>query len=385
MKNPMKSTICESLFSLSIALCASATPSPAQGNDPATAPAAARKVIPAVTQKKEVPPEEMQRINEETKTPFKYGVVLRGEKDQRVDCPSVFRQNGQWYMVYIAATSHIGYETFLARSADLLHWDKLGKILSFRPEGWDKAQVAGGIALCDPTWGGGSEPQAFDGKYWISYFGGANPGRETPPLALGMAWTKEPAEAGEWNRLAENPVLTGQQTDVRWFENRKLYKSQIVWDKEKTLGYPFVMYFNAQGSGGERIGMAVSDDMAHWKRYGEDPVVASGTREKSGISGDPQIVKIGDVWVMFYFGYGRADGFGKGIDTFACSYDMVHWTKWQGEPQIKPSEKWDSVRGTKPWVIKHDGIVYHFYGALGEDENRTIALATSKDLKKEIK
>jgi len=32
----------------------------------------------------------MQRVYEEVKTPYKYGIVLRGETNQLVDCPSVF-------------------------------------------------------------------------------------------------------------------------------------------------------------------------------------------------------------------------------------------------------------------------------------------------------
>ena len=42
-------------------------------------------------------------------------------------------------------------DTLTNSSADLLHWEKLGKIMSFRPDGWDRWQVDGGIALCDPT------------------------------------------------------------------------------------------------------------------------------------------------------------------------------------------------------------------------------------------
>ena len=322
----------------------------------------------------------MQQVFEEIKTPFKYEVVIRGEKGQLADCPSIFRQNGQWYMVYVSITDKVGYETFLARSADLLHWDKLGKILSFRPEGWDKAQADGGIALCDPTWGGSSELQPYDGKYWITYIGGALKGYETDPLSIGMAWSTDPTQVTEWNRLPE-PILTASQPDARSFEKLTLYKSQVIWDKEKTLGHPFVMYYNAKTKNGyECIGMAVSDDVTHWQRYGEKPVIDNGR----GISGDPQIVKIGDLWVMFYFGTGWKRGVKGPFDNFACSYDLVHWTQWQGEPLISKSEKWDAARANKPWVIKHDGIVYHFYGATGADR-RVIALATSKDLKPDDK
>lgn len=41
----------------------------------------------------------------------------------------------------------------------------------------------------------------------------------------------------------------------------------------------------------------------------------------------------------------------------------------------KPRE----IYAHKPWVLKHDGIVYHFYCAVG-DRGRVIALATSKPL-----
>ena len=46
--------------------------------------------------------------------------------------------------------------------------------------------------------------------------------------------------------------------------------------------------------------MAVSNDMVHWTRYGDEPVIDNG----KGISGDPQVVRMGDLWVMFYFGAG---------------------------------------------------------------------------------
>ncbi len=326
-----------------------------------------------------VPVERMQQVYEEVKTPFKYGVVIRGEEGQLIDCPSIFQYNKKWYMVYVSITNEIGYETFLAESSDLLHWTKLGKIMSFRADGWDRWQVDGGIALCDTRWGGGSKLQSFDGKYWMSYIGGALQGYEPDPLAIGMAWTKTPTETKEWTPIAENPVLSRDQPDVREFEKLTLYKSQVIWDKRKTLGHPFVMYYNGKIKDGfEKIGMAVSDNMIHWKRYGTEPVIANGEDKQTGISGDPQIVKIGELWVMFYFGAFWQPG---AFDTFACSYDMVNWTKWEGPHLIEPSEPWDNQFAHKPWVIKHKGIVYHFYCAVG-DQGRVIALATSKDLRR---
>ena len=121
----------------------------------------------------------------------------------------------------------------------------------------------------------------------------------------------------------------------------------------------------------------MSKDLIHWIRYGQEPVIGNGEERQQGISGDPQIVKIGNVWGMFYFG---AFWKPKAFDTFACSYDLVNWTKWTGPHLIEPSEPWDTQYAHKPWVLKHDGVVYHFYCAVGS-EGRVIALATSQRMK----
>jgi len=321
----------------------------------------------------------LEQVYDEVKTPFKYGVVLKGGgTNEMVDCPSVFRYGSHWYMMYVAISNSVGYQTFLATSDDLLHWSKLGKILAFSENGWDAWQADGGIALADCRWDGTHKLQKFDGKYWLSYIGGAKQGYEKDPLSLGLAWTGNPSAPQAWHRLEKNPVLTPKQPDARAFETKTLYKSQIIHDADASLGWPFVMYYNAKYKNGfEQIGMAVSRDMANWSRYGTNSVVVNGEVKKNGISGDPQIVKIGNVWVMFYFGAGWGP---RAFDTFAASYDLAHWTKWTGPQLIQPSERYDHTYAHKPWVLKYHGVVYHFYCAVG-DEGRVIALATSADLK----
>lgn len=122
--------------------------------------------------------------------------------------------------------------------------------------------------------------------------------------------------------------------------------------------------------------MAISRDLKTWERYGAEPVVDNAPG-KPAISGDPQLVQMGKLWVMFYFGFRWKP---NAFDTFAVSRDLVHWTKWDGPNLIEPSEPWDKTFAHKPWVLKHDGVVYHFYCAVGT-EGRAIALATSRDLR----
>lgn len=323
---------------------------------------------------------EMQRVCDEVKTPFKYGIVVRPGAGEVVDCPSVFRAGDRWFMAYVANHDKVGYETLLAESVDLLTWKPLGKILPFAQTGWDAWQGDGGFALVDPEWGGGAKLQSFAGKFWMTYIGGAQHGYEPDPLSIGLAWTTTPTEARPWTRFAENPILAPGDKDVRAFEARTLYKSQVIWDRAETLGAPFVMFYNGkeQGGGGhEKIGMAISKDMTHWQRYGAEPVIANVGESKWAISGDPQIVRMGELWVMFYFGaFWKPNAF----DTFAVSCDLVHWTKWDGPDLIAPSEPWDKQFAHKPWVLKHGGVVYHFYCAVGS-EGRAIAVATSVDLR----
>ena len=48
---------------------------------------------------------------------------------------------------------------------------------------------------------------------------------------------------------------------------------------------------------------------------------------------------------------------------------------------MRPSESYDAIHANKPWVLKHDGVVYHWYCAVSRRngrEVRGIALAMSK-------
>lgn len=76
---------------------------------------------------------EMEKVYQELKTPYKYGMVITGTEDEGtvdVDCPCVFRYGEMWYMTYVSynMAEGIGYRTHLASSEDLLHWQYKGCI-----------------------------------------------------------------------------------------------------------------------------------------------------------------------------------------------------------------------------------------------------------------
>lgn len=331
--------------------------------------------------------EKMQEVFDKIRTPHKYGLVLAPTTNQyKIDCPTVFRKNNTWYMTYLVYDGKTGndgrgYETWLAQSDDLLQWKTLGRILSYRDGKWDENQRGGFPALPDMTWGGSYQLNTFRNKYWMTYIGGSGRGYETGPLKIGLAHTqrKNLTRPVEWKSF-DKPILSPLDADAQWFENITQYKSVIYHDPDRTLGYPFVMFYNAGGRHpetnvkAERIGIALSRNMKHWKRYPHNPVFT----HEEGITGDAHIQKMGDVYVMFYFSAFRQDRNYKAFNTFACSYDLIHWTDWTGEDLIVPSRHFDNLFAHKSYVIKHEGVVYHFYCAVNQHDQRGIAVATSK-------
>lgn len=339
----------------------------------------------------------MQKIYDEVKTPYKYGMVVAPEDNyHQIDCPMVYREGGKWYMTYVVyngkdGTDGRGYETWLATSDDLLQWKTLGRLLCYADKGWDMNQRAGYPALIDWTWNGSYEMAKHKGRHWMSYFGGEGTGYEAirKPLNMGMAFTKgDITQAHPWE-TSPSPVLSINDKSAQWWEKLTHYKSTVYWDKNKTLGKPFVMFYNAGGINpanqlkAERIGIALSSNMTSWRRL---PLRTA--KRKTGnpvffheapgiITGDAQIVKFPHFYVMFYFSAYNPERKYNAYNTFAVSRDLVNWQDWEGADLVYPSKPYDDMFAHKSYVLKHQGVVYHFYCAVNHAGQRGIAVATS--------
>lgn len=339
----------------------------------------------------------MQKIYDEVKTPYKYGMVVAPKDNyHQIDCPMVYREGGKWYMTYVVyngkdGTDGRGYETWLATSDDLLQWKTLGRLLCYADKGWDMNQRAGYPALIDWTWNGSYEMAKYKGRHWMSYFGGEGRGYEAirKPLNMGMASTKgDITQAHPWE-TSPSPVLSINDKSAQWWEKLTHYKSTVYWDKNKTLGKPFVMFYNAGGINpanqlkAERIGIALSSNMTSWRRL---PLRTA--KRKTGnpvffheapgiITGDAQIVKFPHYYVMFYFSAYNPERKYNAYNTFAVSRDLVNWQDWEGADLVYPSKPYDDMFAHKSYVLKHQGVVYHFYCAVNHAGQRGIAVATS--------
>jgi len=183
-----------------------------------------------------------------------------------------------------------------------------------------------------------------------------------------------------WTKASFNPIhLPGPKGT--WNDDC-LYKVFVLKHEGR-----YWMFYNAYGTPDrcEQIGLATSNDLREWREHPDNPLLRRGDAEKDRdhlIIGDPWIVKRGDLWEMYYFGFdGR-----HARENLATSSDLIHWTKSPFNPIMDagPAGSYDSVHCHKPCLVEKDGVVYHFFTAVGvRGENpdyRAIGLATSRRL-----
>ena len=322
----------------------------------------------------------MESIYGEIKTPFKQGAVIK-LNDYYSDSPSVFRYNGKWYMYYVLIsknTDKSGYETHLSSSDDLLNWKYEGAILKRNSDkkSWDSHQCGGYAAFIDMNFGATNEIQKVNNKYYLAYLGGAGNGYEPDPLYMGLAYSNSPIDSNGFKRFPK-PVISPFDKDASEFERKTIYKGNMLIDNNETLGCKYINFYNAKSAENkERIYVAGSNDGENWKRLFNKPLIdETQTIDNLLISGDPQVVKIGEVYVMFYYRYIKNT---PAYNTFAVSRNLRDWEIWDGEPLIKSEYEWENIHAHKSCVLSYNGVVYHFYCAVNDKNERFVALATSK-------
>ncbi len=326
----------------------------------------------------EISDNEMAEIYNKIKTPIKRGAVIK--RDDYTDSPTVFRKDNVFYMYFIAVSkdcSVSGYETHLACSTDLINWKYLAPV--FRRNNlnhWDSKQCAGYAAFKDICFDGSNELTEINKNYYISYLAGNSDGYEPDPLYMGLAKSCNPTVPDSFIRF-EHPILKPDDNDAREGETKTLYKSCLFEDVLGVTGYPYVNIYNGKSQDGtERIFLAVSNDAEQWERYGDAPVLDMKRIDPDTfISGDPQVICIDDIYVMFFFHYTKGKG---AYNTFACSRDLVNWKIWNGKPLIEPTEPWENIHAHKTWFLRHNGVNYHYYCAVNTDNERFIAVAASE-------
>lgn len=130
----------------------------------------------------------------------------------------------------------------------------------------------------------------------------------------------------------------------------------------------------------ERIGVATSPDLDTWTRYSGNPLIENGPPGAADdrFAADPVVLRHDGRWAMFYYGY-STDRAAR--DLLALGDDPFHFNKIAAPLiDVGPPGSVDETYAHKPGIIYHDDALYHFYCAVSgkwPDETRGIAVARS--------
>jgi predicted GH43/DUF377 family glycosyl hydrolase len=319
------------------------------------------------------------------RTPYKYGqLVLRASPDKNafdsksVDDPFVFYHDGKFQMLYIGYDG-IGYQTGLASSSDLVHWDRVACVARRDPSSkYTRYNVALACLVRESGLTSQGKLKKVHGRYLGAWNAYPSSGYEEGAAVIGLAWSDDLLH---WE-LTE-PILF--PADGAPWEHGGLYRPNLV--EEDGV---FYLFYNAKtdpkpkaegGAWHEQTGVATSRDLKQWTRYDGNPVLPNGDAASwdSRFASNPFVVRHGKLWGMYYFGL---DTKGKARELLALGEDAYHFKKAHeilidvGAPGTV-----DEDYAHKPSVIFHEGKLYHFYCAVSgkwPDEVRGVSVACSQ-------
>ncbi|MDF0488403.1 hypothetical protein PX554_09695 [Sphingomonas sp. H39-1-10] len=314
------------------------------------------------------------------RTPYKYNKLILGGSgvagafdEKAVDCPFVFSHEGRFHLTYVGFDG-TGYQTGIAVSDDLVHWERQGIMLARDPaDPVTRYNVASASILRETELYSPGRLIRVRGEYVCAWHAYPSAGYEAGPAVIGLAFSRD---LKTWRR--EPPILFPR--DGADWERGGLYKPYLVKD-----GDTFYLYYNAktaEKTWREQTGVAISQDLKTWRRHPGNPVLRNGAPDApdSRFASDPFVVTHRGQWAMFYFGLSAADR--KARDLVAVGSDPLHFTKLDEVlVDAGPHGSIDDDYAHKPALISHRGDLYHFYCAVGgryPDDVRGISVARSR-------
>lgn len=182
------------------------------------------------------------------------------------------------------------------------------------------------------------------------------------------------------------PIFAVYSKYTHYTSNALLSPGPALWDSYR-VQYPNIIYEDStykmwySGHNGEywSVGYATSLDGINWFKYPLNPVLTWDTdisKPKHIIT--PSVIKDNGIYKMWFTSsftdYNDYD-FTIG---YATSLNGLEWTI-HNYKQLQPSQSWDIVGLTHPFVLKISSSEYHMYYSARNSQNWNIGRATSID------
>ena len=157
------------------------------------------------------------------------------------------------------------------------------------------------------------------------------------------AWKKQPF-----------PIVTDRQRGEAHF-----WAPHVIRHPHTGRYHMFWCAGSLEGNDRYQIMTAVSDDLYHWERCAENPIIIDGFDAR-----DPMVLRIGETWVLYYTATSAPTG-GNHIVACVTSDDLVHWGNRKVVFTDPTSGTWGGPTES-PFVVYEQGKYYLFIGPRGE-------------------
>lgn len=252
--------------------------------------------------------------------------------------PSLISYKNTYYLFYTGrgifgrGDDSIG----LATSKDLKKWNKSKiPILAPSKDGWDSHFVSHCFVFKDKN------------RFYMLYDGSS---KKEWAESIGLATSRDLLN---WEKYEKNPIFHASK--FRW-ENTHVSRSSIF----KENGFYYIFYSGHDGKV-ERIGVAKGQTLLTLNRFLDTPILEVGKKGEwdEYFVDDPRVIKHKGRYIMFYTGSNKELTQRIGVAT---SDDLVHWKKYKKNPIVDTSPNgWDCQSIARSDIRLINGDYYIFY------------------------
>jgi len=191
----------------------------------------------------------------------------------------------------------------------------------------------------------------------------------------GNVWYAESQDGINWQNKSNQPVLDNDIPGT--WDDYTVGPGALIKDAQGN----YMLYYNgwSNQNGQWQIGLATSADGVNWERYNNPVLRADSTNEfKIGVV---SVLKFNNIYYMYY-NSSPINYYDNLRINLATSTDGLHWTKYSGNPILRPTLQWEGVGVLYPAIIYDNN---HFVMIYSNSDRTKFGIAYSQDGKTWVK